>query len=109
MMSTFNTPIKIITKKNKHTPINVLLANRFLKEINFVDSLDRQIILVVKWFFRIGNTPRSFSYELAIGIPQQLQVATLPYLMASSAKFLRSAFPKDGTSIMLCGWVQALM
>ena len=66
-------------------------------------------MLVVKWFLPIGNKPRSFSYELAIGIPHQLQVATLPCLVASSAKFLRSAYPKDGTSIMLCGWVQALM
>lgn len=43
MMSTFNTPIKIITKKNKNTPINVLLANRFLKEINFVDWINERV------------------------------------------------------------------
>jgi len=36
-------------------------------------------------------------------------VTNLPYLTASCAKFLRTVYPKGGTSIMLLNWVYALM
>jgi len=44
-----------------------------------------------------------------LGIPQTLQVTNLPCLTASCAKFLRTVYPKGGTSIMLLDWVYALM
>ena len=42
-------------------------------------------------------------------IPQTLQVTILPWLTASCAKYLRTVYPRGGTSIMLSGWGCALM
>jgi hypothetical protein len=59
---------------------------------------------------KYGNKNKTvcYFYILARGIPHQLQAANLPCLSASSAKFLRTAYPRGGTSIMLFNWVYAL-
>jgi hypothetical protein len=44
-----------------------------------------------------------------LGIPHTLQVTNLPCLTASCAKFLRTVYPRGGTSIMLPSWVYTLM
>jgi hypothetical protein len=59
--------------------------------------------------FEYNKDNRTVFLYCGLRIPQTLQVTNLPCLTASCAKFLRTVYPRGGTSIMLSGWVCALM